>query len=371
MLALTGVYLSLMVFSYLASWGLLKVPFALNYIVKEHELFDVHVLISYGMLTSIVAYYSFIGISSRMQVVFRDEYLISSWEKFLKYFFNFVLLALWTYIGVKVAADRDLNYSGGIERILEFRGSHLLILLLSLVGALVYLVKDEKFFFVNVLFISIMFAIFDGSRVAVIPSVVLLSIAVYMRSFKIFVFSAFLTLTSIYLYDVGRVSARQFEWDLIFYGFDIYIVADFLSYIFAYSVYHVADVLAQVDRLEISSSVFIYGLIPIPSAFFSNIDISQVRLDVFRPIGAIGEMLIFYPLTFFLYSLLIGVLFAVVKRRVSGLGRFVLNMALVFIYLMSYQYGLRTIQWFIWPIVLFLMCLGSPFKMFLLTRKRV
>jgi hypothetical protein len=345
-------YVIVIVSGYFVSLGLLNVPFGLSYYVRVEDYVNVSLSLTLGMIVSILGYL----IATRLyykKIVFTDRSFYALVNGMPLYFFYTLLYVFLVYVIFIFSLERQLNYTEGISRVLEFKGSHLLILMLSIYGSLLFVLKGKSFYIYLVILIAAFFALMDGSRVSIIPAAVFLLISIYLKNLRYIALGILLNAILAFLYGIGRDAARQFKWNIDLGVFDYELYLDLFSYIFAFSIYHLADVNLQLKNLHISPSVFLYSITPLPSYFFDNVDLAQIRLDVYRPIGAIGEMYIFGYWTYLLFSFSIGFSLGIFNLRIRGFVKVALYIVVSFLYLMSFQYGLRTIQWFFWPIFIF------------------
>lgn len=198
--------------------------------------------------------------------------------------------------------------------------------------------------------ITLMFGYFDTSRTALVPGAILLLYAFTNRRRALSVLG--LTLISIGLLlsfglraDVDQ-AGKSIE--LLMSSISSSQINYFRSYVFEFSYLHFLYTMAQ-SPLMFDAKDLVYSITPLPSAILPpSSDPDTWRLDKYRPYGAMAETLNVGYTFFLLFNFLFGFLATAITFSRSTLLRLGGTALVVFGYMASYQYGLRTIQWFLW-----------------------
>jgi hypothetical protein len=202
------------------------------------------------------------------------------------------------------------------------------------------------------------FSWLDASRASVIPLMAILLIASFKNYKILFVFALILQIIFYLLSIVGRTFDDRVTLDflvsiaLLFWENGFEFLLNSVSYFTAFSVLHFSYV------VDTGVGVFkffdlIYSLVPLPTIFWPlQFDIDMWRVDQFRPMGAVAEMHRVNPLFAFAYFFIFGD----IARRIDCTRNQTVRVFQILLFSLScvlvYQYSLRTVQWYLYAIVL-------------------
>ena len=132
-----------------------------------------------------------------------------------------------------------------------------------------------------------------------------------------------------------------------------------LGYLAAYSFVHMM-VIQDVAHVSFTISDFLYSVIPLPSGIhFINHELENWRMDMFRPMSGMSQMLYLGFFPFLLFNIFIGIFFG--KARNASRNRAgILGVLLLLIFFLScHQYFLRGAMWFFYFHIIAMMISAS------------
>lgn len=134
-----------------------------------------------------------------------------------------------------------------------------------------------------------------------------------------------------------------------------------VGYLAAYSFVHIFVVL-DTPHVTFSVSDLFYSIIPLPSSLhFISHNLEDWRIDVFRPMSAMSQIVYLGFPPFLVFNFLVGVFFSRVAMTPRGALGVLGSVFLLLFFLMSHQYLLRGVMWFFY-IHLFIIFLASKNK---------
>jgi hypothetical protein len=347
-------FYSYILISYL--WSLYSIYTNTHVSFNYHLNFTVEEVIAYSYIPFSQILFIWIGsvISYKTRFYFIQFKIIKiKWYSSHLYLSCIMLFFIFCLIQV---SDININTTGEIKRYLEFKGSHFLLLLVTLLALINF--EKRRFYKISFLFViltAILYAVIDGSRAALLPFIFAIFFSLIRKNKKLFFYSSFFIICILVLIATGRVMSRQYSRDLI----DLYLLIEAtsnlnLSYFFSFSYLHLFTVNNEFQS-GFSFKDFLYSITPIPSSLIPySPDTSNWRLDVYRPIGAQGSLLYQSLFLFNFFHLILGFIgerIKYIKGNIIASAVFIL-LALTFV--VSFQYNLRSIQWYLWFAIIIL-----------------
>lgn len=254
-----------------------------------------------------------------------------------------------------ILGNSDQSNDGEMFRVLESKTSQIFLILSGIV--LVYnfnVHKLTKSSYILAFAISSSFALVDGSRAALLPFF-LLCFWLFSNGYYWKLAINMCTLVIIVgLLFYGRILTRGLtvEFDNVL-GFLSYILSQVsISYFTSFSWLHF---IYSIDHYKFSFSVIdlFYSVTPIPSRFLPyEPNTSEWRIDRYRPIGAQGSLFISGIIPFILFNFCVGFANGQSNRVQKPVIKTLVKFILLFTFASSFQYNLRSIQWFFWCAVL-------------------
>jgi hypothetical protein len=224
-------------------------------------------------------------------------------------------------------------------------------LLLVALGFLVsYNLIQRKYFHISFLLMlacSFTVLLSDASRAAVLPlGVVLIYSLVYKRYFwSVLLFILILPILGFAETARGYFAFGNRTFDdiiTILYSLKIF---DF-GYLTAYSFIHMM-VVQEASNVYFSYSDLFYSIIPIPSNFhFLDFNLEDWRLDKFRPMSGVSQILFLGPVPFMALYLLFGLFLTRISDKERNATNVLSAIFLVLSILIAHQYLLRGAMWF-------------------------
>jgi hypothetical protein len=199
-------------------------------------------------------------------------------------------------------------------------------------------------------YISIIYGLSQGSRSAVFIPAVLLAFFAFGRNWRGMLLTLLLLVVTLITSSIGRTVVRGFEVGPEFLA-DVDVIATLFEswqYFVTFSMLHFAYA-AEVAGERFGLAELLYSLSPIPSQLWSAPpDPGNWRFDRYRPLGAQAEIWGISPVLNFALALIIGFLGGLSERISSQTLKTIVGSLLLFAFAISFQYGLRSIQWFVW-----------------------
>ncbi|MFG6524506.1 hypothetical protein [Sulfitobacter sp. M23508] len=255
----------------------------------------------------------------------------------------------YTLLGALDAIGAD-NRTGEIERHLEGKTSQLFLAISTLLA--IINLERRKLGRVSVFLVMICAALYagvDGSRAAVIPPVLVAVYSVVRRNLWGTVLCGCFLLVIVGLMGAGRIAARGGGVDVVNLLATLWENDGIqLNYFFAFSYLHFFYALDNYFG-NFGWADMLYSLAPAPSAIMPySVDPSGWRIDVYRPVGAQASV---FQLSILPYVVL-HVAYGFIARRAKyiqskSIVAFV-SLLLVLSFAASFQYHLRSVQWFFW-----------------------
>lgn len=243
----------------------------------------------------------------------------------------------------------------GIERVMHGKASQFMLILGAVLA--VSNVDKGKFSALSVFLVvcnSALFAFFNGSRAAVLPVAIIFMYFAISRRTAPAAFLFCVTIAIFFASMAGRivVSSYQFEWGSIASLGVLESAISGLHYFTTFSAMH-ASYAVDFSRDVFGWRELIYSLTPIPSSVISPPSSSDLwRIDMYRPLGGQAEMWGISPVVNLLFAVSIGY-WMCRADRIQDIRLVVLIKSLLALsFCISFQYGLRTIQWFFWIAVI-------------------
>jgi hypothetical protein len=205
--------------------------------------------------------------------------------------------------------------------------------------------------FVIMTYIAFVFAWVDGTRASMLPFV---AYAIFMVAERKYI--RFTALIALAIYTFSMSMNARYESDgtitgLLEYIFQLnFSVSNStlgLGYILGFSPLHFTYVhtnnLGQFGFVD-----FFYSIVPLPSTFLGDgFRPSDWRVDSFRPMGAVAELLRVNLLAILSFAALLGYYGYIVDKFGNRFLRVVGSFLILYIVAISFQYNLRTVMWFV------------------------
>lgn len=250
------------------------------------------------------------------------------------------------YVGFFV--HREVNYSGEIHRVLEGKGSQFFLIAITFLALTNY--QRGRF---SILSISLpvtaaaLYALIDGSRSAILPSALITIYALNQRQWKLMWAVLLSTIPILMLTSIGRTLSREVVWSLE--ALEVVTLPELnLSYFLGFSYLHVFYGLENYAG-KFNWADFFYSITPLPSKLIPFSPTTQLwRIDVYRPLGAQTATLLLSVVSFAGLNIVVGFLAAKVKTIKSFPIRALAIILITLGFAASFQYHLRTVQWFFW-----------------------
>jgi hypothetical protein len=199
-------------------------------------------------------------------------------------------------------------------------------------------------------YISMTYGLSVGSRSAVLIPAVLLAFFAFGRNWRALLLTLALLVATLITTTIGRTVVRGYEIGPEFLA-DLDVIEMLFSawqYFVTFSMLHFAYA-AEVASERFGLAELFYSLAPIPSQLWpAPSDPLTWRFDRYRPLGAQAELWGISPALNFAFALIIGFLGGLSERISSQTLKTLVGSLLIFAFAISFQYGLRTIQWFVW-----------------------
>lgn len=249
--------------------------------------------------------------------------------------------------------DKEFRPLGG-------KFTNIILIIQALIAIIFYSNRFFHGFLVLIcLTVSLLFSWIDASRSAVLPIAVLLLYAIsnkkFITSFFYFVIGVFLFVMAM----VARGYAQRANFDslcsIISFTFDSYfeLINSFVGYLFSFSVLQFSLVVRD-NAGEFNVNDLIYSILPIPSFLWPyEPDYSLWRVDFFRPMGALSEILRVSIFAFYIFFAFLGWLSKKVDGIKSAFIRVLSLSVFLLIVVQLFQYNLRTTEWFIYLLLFF------------------
>ncbi|MGY5818686.1 hypothetical protein [Vibrio cincinnatiensis] len=202
--------------------------------------------------------------------------------------------------------------------------------------------------------LAVLVAWFNGSRAALILSFSMLLLALDKKkavniifALLFFIWNYCFVFSSRGIFDknsyeaffMASIDAFSSSWEL---------TSNTIGYITAFSIYHFATTITS-NNDNFGVLDLIYSLTPIPSYLMPyKPDVSDWRLDVFRPLGGVYELFSVSPVSFLVFFFFLGFLFATADIVVLGKKKMLFLLLSLFIVVFLFQYNLRGVQWFLY-----------------------
>lgn len=281
-------------------------------------------------------------------------------------FIVLILLLVAFFVFSLFLSSISLSRSGdGLERVMG--GKYLTPLLIFLSAITIKCLDNEKdklFPLYLLTFILGMYAYGDGTRAAMIGGVTVFmySLIVDNRKMKIHAAISIAAVFIALIFGRSFVSGVDLNVGFLDY-FDLIFDAIFVfwHYFITFSGLHAAYASAEGVGF-FGFGEFIYSILPVPASIIPPPSSTELwRVDQFRPLGAQAEMWKVSPATNFIFAFFIGFLLRRTVRKDKSLMLILAGAILYLSFLMSFQYGLRTIQWLIW-LAMFIMLMSGFFS---------
>ena len=252
----------------------------------------------------------------------------------------------------------------GIERIMG--GKYLYPTMIYAAIATITNIKRKRFEIYSLAllaYISILFAYGDGTRAALIGIAFVTIYSLITKNRKILLISLPLMLIIFFFMVIGRrlVSGEDYtENDIDFFES----VGIYWQYFFSFSALHAGYASHEdIGRFQIID--FLYSIAPIPGALLEpQNDIREWRVDQFRPLGSQAEMWKINPVMNLLFGFMTGYLSKKIDTAENKMLGLFSGLIIILAYAMSFQYGLRTIQWFFWLAIFLLFIPKNKYFLF-------
>lgn len=269
--------------------------------------------------------------------------------KLKKYMGIVYLVTFGIYIVGTLITDPSTSLNGEIHRVLESKFSHLLLIFsgVSLISN-IHLRKFVAISYMLTFFIVLSFALIDGTRSAIIPLIILiLWFAGHKQYTKLF-FASITTAFTIGLVFYGRFLARGNDFQDLLFMIE-FIVNNFsISYFSAYSWLHFLFAIEQFKG-NFSLSDMWYSITPVPSSLLPySPDTSLWRLDAYRPLGAQASLYLLGLIPWIFFNLVIGFVLGLATKIDNAVIRILVFGVIFLTFASSFQYNLRSVQWFLW-----------------------
>lgn len=264
------------------------------------------------------------------------------------------VILLYFVFSLITAQHNNLNHTPHLApRALSTKSSQALVMISTMISIIISGYKGINFLSkINIAIVIIIFSWIDGSRTSLIPLIVYSIYYIYNKN----VWSTIVCFVSIIIvYNlsvVGRVSFDKDIFSLMESFLSVIKMSIFLdfeySYIFQFSYLHFMYTISYVD-INFYISDFIYSIVPLPSNMhFIDAHPELWRVDAYRPYGGMAEIFYLGYFYFILYNFLIGGISGVIDKEENSIFKTIAIGIIVFAFVASFQYGTRTIQWFVY-----------------------
>lgn len=276
----------------------------------------------------------------------------------MRRFASFFILASATYFTVKILTTEPVLINSILRTL---NGKESILLTLASSGAIFALATYNRlsvFLYALALYISFLFCWLDGSRTGLLPIAAVTLAKFGNRQIFGFVANVFVLGVLSALMFIARLNTdRSLDFLLNSFGSlgaqveNIYFL---FSYLTAFSALHFLVVIDS--GFTFSRSDLIYSILPIPASIIgSSIDPASWRLDPYRPFGAIAELYLFAPAASYAFLGFLGVIGKAVDSTSTPSVMRLLQLFFLTTLALSFQYHLRTVQWFVYLILILLM----------------
>lgn len=231
------------------------------------------------------------------------------------------------------------------------------LLLMQLIMPLFFL--KQRFAYLFSIFICILLSFvyfyFEASRAGVLPLFgVALSALVKRRYIRVF------CVLVLCIIGLGvAASARGFEGRYSTSFWDVFVQLDVLAasigailYTTAFSIFQFSYVVVeQVGHFDTQS--LIYSILPVPQFLYPNPPNYFVwRVDIYRPMGALSEMERVSFIVMAAFFVILGGVSAYIDSIRQSVFRLIASLFFVVVCISMFQYNLRSIQWYVYFILL-------------------
>lgn len=210
--------------------------------------------------------------------------------------------------------------------------------------------KYNNITFALICLLSLLFAWLDGTRGAILPFLVYTYYYASQRKWglalSMALIGAFLFILSVSSRWIGDKSIDSL---LVVVGESVSSLSSIrFSYLFQFSYLHLMYVIDQAPY-QFDLNDLLFSIIPLPSSFhFFSADPDLWRVDLYRPMGAMGELFIFSPIVFIIFNVAYGILVYKADRLSNLYVRLLTTCLILISFATSFQYHLRTVQWSIY-----------------------
>lgn len=279
--------------------------------------------------------YSFV-LRSRMKTRIRSASSLIHWLVFL-YVAIILINADFTFV-------REDMYA---NRVFENKFSWFL---LAIYSTALLSSKPSFMKLMNLAFFSFAICIFDGSRVGLVPSAVLLLLGRNSISNRILLILILVVGFSMLIY------ARN-NYEPVDYMTVISVMPTFVSYFTDFSIFHFLYVLDQPHNFTLHDAFV--SVLPIPSSLIPfQYNTEDWRLDGARPLGAQAAVASISLNLLFVLNLFIGICARLIEKSRKNLTSDIAGFLIFFAFCISFQYSLRPVALLLY-VSLFLSFLGQ------------
>jgi len=256
--------------------------------------------------------------------------------------------------------DSAFELSSEFTYITNYRpfGDKFSVILLLIQGVLPVLAIKNKatriFTILISVLLSLVFAWIDASRASILPLSGMLLSSLTKKNMFLFIPVLLLMILNFVTAMAARSVYDRLHFSSILDVFQILsenftdLLISLISYFTAFSITQFAYVTREYSGVFTSFDLF-YSVIPIPSFMWpSRPDMMLWRVDRFRPMGAVSELL---RVSFFFFSLFF-VFYGYLSKKLDNISNINLKILSACIFALTcvsiFQYNLRSVQWFLY-----------------------
>jgi len=337
---------------YSVCWGVNDVAFGYAESFSCVEVLKNYYILIIQLISIIVGYFIFKNLlrakkSSSKEKVYRLE------ERVMLLALQYIIL-LYFIISLYFFQNSDAGFTPHLApRTLSTKSSQVLVMMATIISIIISNYKGinilSKF---NIMCIVVIFSWIEGSRTALIPLIVYTIYSMYNKKL-LNVLTCFVLIIFVYNLSIsGRVAFDKGMWsfiDTLLNVAESSVLLNFeYSYIFQFSYLHFMYTIDYADPV-FSVSDLLFSIIPIPSSMhFIDADPDQWRIDIYRPFGGMAEIFTVGYFYYVMYNLIIGGIAGIIDKDDNKIFKTIAMGIIIFAFVSSFQYGMRTVQWFIY-----------------------